>query len=102
MPLQFARFQRSVASQEEAAEWLAFYYGADVVSELESVSIPVLVMQRRGDRTVPIAHAADVAARIRDARFVALSGRDHFPWIGDATAVIEHTVSFFQGAVVAQ
>jgi DNA-binding SARP family transcriptional activator/pimeloyl-ACP methyl ester carboxylesterase len=95
---QFSRFQRSVASQEEAAQWLSFYYGADVMTQLNSITTPVLVLQRRGDRTVPIAHAADVAARIRGARFVALPGRDHFPWIGDATAVIEHAMSFFQGA----
>ena len=67
---------------------LAAAYAFDVRAELARVAAPTLVLHRRDDRAIPVALGRDVAATVPDASFVALEGDDHFPWRGDADAVL--------------
>jgi pimeloyl-ACP methyl ester carboxylesterase len=75
--------------------------GRVATASLGAVSIPALVLHRRGDRTIPIEHGYEVAARIPDARFVALAGRDHFPWLGDVGSVLKYVTSFLESGELA-
>ncbi|MGH1562230.1 alpha/beta fold hydrolase [Mumia sp. DW29H23] len=88
----FAAFQRASATREQAAASLAATYELDVTEALAELRLPTTVIHRREDRAVPFALGADVARRIRGARFVALDGVDHFPWRGDSSAVADATL----------
>ena len=41
------------------------------------------MLHRRGDRTVPIGRGRELASLLPNARFVALSGDSHLPWMDD-------------------
>jgi len=92
----FAEAQRRLATAEESARLLTLVYDVDVTDMLEDVAAPTLVLHRRGDRAIPFALGRDAASRMRDSRFVALRGRDHFPWIGDSADVVRHMRSFLE------
>ncbi|MFF2493685.1 alpha/beta fold hydrolase [Agromyces sp. NPDC058064] len=96
---EFVEFQRSSASREVAHASLQAVYEVDATRHLAEVRAPTLVLHRRADRAIPFALGKDVAARIRDARFVGLEGDDHFPWRGDADAVARETLAFLGAPV---
>ena len=56
----------------------------DIRDALGSVRVPTLVMHRRGDRDSRVEEGRYLAERIPGARFVELSGADHFVAV-DAT-----------------
>ena len=87
-------FQRRSASREVALASLRAVYDFDSTGHLGDVLAPTLVLHRRNDRAIPFPLGKDVARRIRNARFVALEGDDHFPWRGDADAVVRETLAF--------
>ena len=97
---EFVEFQRRSASREAALASLRAVYDFDATAHLGDVLAPTLVLHRRSDRAIPFALGKDVAARIRDARFVALEGDDHLPWRGDSDAVAREALAFL-GAPVA-
>jgi pimeloyl-ACP methyl ester carboxylesterase/DNA-binding CsgD family transcriptional regulator len=90
----FARLQREATSAQSAADLLAECYEVDVGDLLAQVSAPTLVMHRRHDRAIPYSAGRDLAARIPGARLVSLPGRSHFPFVGDAAAVVRATLEF--------
>lgn len=98
---EFVEYQRRSASREVALASLRAVYGVDATPHLAEVRAPTLVLHRRGDRAIPFALGKDVAARIRDARFVGLEGDDHFPWRGDADSVARETLAFLGAPVEA-
>ena len=69
-------------------------YETRVGDLLETVAAPTLVLHRRGDRAIPYRLGRDLAARIPDARLVSLTGRSHFPYAGDAAAVVRAILEF--------
>lgn len=91
---EFAEFQRRSASREVALASLRAVYDFDATGHLGDVLAPTLVLHRRDDRAIPFALGKELAGRIRNARFVALEGDDHFPWRGDADAVVRETLAF--------
>ena len=94
----FARLQRTLGTPEEAADQLQHAYGLDARAILPALAeTPTLVLHRRDDRAIPFALGEDLAARIPNAAFLALSGRDHFPWLGDARAVVDATLAHLAG-----
>lgn len=90
----FARLQREAASPELAADLLAQCYDTDVTDLLARVVAPTLVVHRRGDRAMPYRAGRELAARIPDARLVSLPGNSHFPYVGDASAVVRAILEF--------
>jgi len=66
----------------------------DVRHILASVRVPTLVLERRGDRCMRVEGARYMAERIPGARYVELPGADHFPWAGDAGAILEEVEEF--------
>jgi pimeloyl-ACP methyl ester carboxylesterase/DNA-binding CsgD family transcriptional regulator len=90
----FARYQRRATTAEQAAEGFRRVYELDAEPWLGEVPVPTLVVHRRGDRAVPIELGRDLAARIPDARFVSVAGRDHFPWVGDVDDVLRVFLAF--------
>lgn len=80
---EISRAKRRAASAEVAAAYLELGLTSDLASVLPAVQQPALVLHRRGDKTVPIAHARELAAALPNARLVTLGGRAHLPWLGD-------------------
>jgi len=94
----FVRFQRASATADAAAASLAATYAVDVRDDLARVAAPTLVVHRREDRAIPAALGREVAATVPDATFVAVEGDDHFPWRGDAGAVLRAIREFLPGS----
>jgi len=89
-----SRYQRHSASAEVAGAFLELDLTADARGYLPSVETPTLVLHRRGDRTVPISHGREVARLLPNARFVALDGDAHLPWLDDQRALRRALVGF--------
>lgn len=83
----FARHQRDAAEADVAAELLKLTYAIDARSYLTSVTCPALLLHRRHDRAIPFEAARVLAAAIKDARLVSMTGASHPPWVnGDEIA----------------
>jgi pimeloyl-ACP methyl ester carboxylesterase/DNA-binding CsgD family transcriptional regulator len=93
----FARFQRRSASRETASAALRAVYEMDSRMHLSQVRAPTLVLHRRGDRAIPFALGREVADTVAGATFVELDGEDHFPWLGDSSAVVDTVERFLDG-----
>ena len=78
-----SRHKRRAASAEVAAAYLQIGLEVDLRQVLAEVTAPALVLHRRGDRTVPIVHARELASLLPNARLVTLAGTAHLPWLDD-------------------
>jgi DNA-binding CsgD family transcriptional regulator/pimeloyl-ACP methyl ester carboxylesterase len=79
----FARQFRESISAEVAARYLELALSIDLRPYLPSLQVPTLVIQRRGDRTIPFGAARELAAAIPGARFLALDGDMSYSMFGD-------------------
>jgi DNA-binding CsgD family transcriptional regulator/pimeloyl-ACP methyl ester carboxylesterase len=79
----FARQFRESISAEMAARYLEFALSLDLRPQLSGLQVPTLVIQRRGDRTIPFDAARALAAAIPGARFLALDGDVSYSLFGD-------------------
>jgi class 3 adenylate cyclase len=81
---------------------MGHYYRQTMLSDsnetISRITLPTLVVNRRGNRVVPIEHSRDVAARIADARFVELPGEDHLLFSQDIDLVADEIEEFITGA----
>ena len=95
-----SRYHRHAATAEVAAAFLDLDLTADGRKFLPRVETPALVLHRRGDRTVPISHGREVARLLPNARFVAVDGDAHVPWMDDQRALRRALVGFLGDAAV--
>jgi pimeloyl-ACP methyl ester carboxylesterase/DNA-binding CsgD family transcriptional regulator len=93
-----SRYQRHSADADVAAAFLDLELHADARPFLPSVTMPALVLHRRGDRTVPISRGRELAALLPNARFVALSGDSHLPHVDDQREVQRALAGFLDDA----
>jgi len=80
----FARYQRDAATADTACAMLEMSYGVDLRDVLPQISAPTLVVHRDRDRAAPIGEGRRLADGIPQARFAAIPGRSHLPYIGEA------------------
>lgn len=93
----WARFERLGASPgawRELAEILTY---VDVRQVLPHIQAPTLVLHRTGDRIADVAQGGAVAEWIPGAKFVALPGDDHIPFLGDHDAITSEIEEFLTG-----
>src|SRR5206468_1975436 len=69
----------------------------DTRAVLPTVSVPTLVLQRRGDRDVKVEEGRWIARQIPGATYVELPGEDHLPWIGDVDGLLDEVEEFLTG-----
>jgi pimeloyl-ACP methyl ester carboxylesterase/DNA-binding SARP family transcriptional activator len=93
------RYERQSASPAALRELLELFDAMDVRPLLASITAPVLLLHRRGDRVVPIELAREAAAGIPKAQLVELDGEDHFAQVGDVDAWLDHVEEFTTGSV---
>jgi pimeloyl-ACP methyl ester carboxylesterase len=94
---EYTRVQRAAASAAAAAIFLELDLDADARSVLPQLSIPTLVLHRRGDRTVPIGRGRELASLLPNARFVPLAGDSHLPHLGDRRELMRALAGFLYG-----
>jgi pimeloyl-ACP methyl ester carboxylesterase/class 3 adenylate cyclase len=94
----WARFERLVATPTAYRELAAVFRDLDVRAVLASIQAPTLVLQRTGDRIVPVDQARHLASAIPNAKLVELPGDDHIPFLGDADAIVDEIEEFLTGA----
>jgi pimeloyl-ACP methyl ester carboxylesterase/DNA-binding CsgD family transcriptional regulator len=95
----FSRYQRHSAEADVAAAFLELDLTSDARRFLPRLTMPVLVLHRRGDRTVPIGRGRELASLLPNARFVALSGDSHLPWVDDQRELQRALAGFLDEAV---
>ena len=93
----FARNARAAASPAQARELFQLCAAVDLRGALPSLTTPTLLLHRRDDPWLSVEHSRYVAGRIPGARLVVLPGVDHWPWIGDADAVLTEVEAFVTG-----
>jgi pimeloyl-ACP methyl ester carboxylesterase/DNA-binding CsgD family transcriptional regulator len=85
---------RQVASGEVIRQWLREAARLDVRDAVKRVRCPTLVLHRRGDPSVDLGQARDVAAGIPGAVLAPLDGSEALIWEGDQQAVLVPLISF--------
>ncbi len=70
-------FQRITSSPENAARMMAEFPKIDITDILPKVCCPTLVLHSRDEAVVPSQEGRLIASRIRGARYVELSSRNH-------------------------
>ncbi len=94
-----SRYQRHSASADVAAAFLDLDLTSDARPFLRSLTMPTLVLHRRGDRTVPIGRGRQLASLLPNARFVALPGDSHLPHMDDQRPLQRALAGFLDDAV---
>jgi pimeloyl-ACP methyl ester carboxylesterase len=89
-----ARWERLVIPPATAKLVFSLVADLDVRNVLPTIRVPTLVLHRRGDRWIPVAHGRYLADNIADARYVEVSGEDHFPFVGNVGLLAEEIRSF--------
>jgi pimeloyl-ACP methyl ester carboxylesterase/DNA-binding CsgD family transcriptional regulator len=78
-----SRHLRRAADAGPAADFLQLELTADATPYLPRLAMPTLVLHRRGDKTVPLGHGRELASLLPNARFIALAGDAHLPWMDE-------------------
>lgn len=90
----WGRFERMAASPGAAIATAEMCVRTDVRELLPVIRVPTLVLHRRNDLLVDVAHSRYLAEHVPDAEYVELSGSDHWPWIGDSDSVLKEIETF--------
>jgi pimeloyl-ACP methyl ester carboxylesterase/DNA-binding CsgD family transcriptional regulator len=93
-----SRYQRHSAEADVAAAFLELDLASDTRRFLPTLTMPTLVLHRRGDRTVPIGRGRELASLLPNARFVTLSGDSHLPWMDDQRELQRALAGFLNDA----
>jgi class 3 adenylate cyclase/alpha-beta hydrolase superfamily lysophospholipase len=94
----WGRFERLAVSPGAARTLIHMYVSSDVRHVLPVIRVSTLVLHRSGDQVTPVGGGRYLAEYIPGAKYVELSGEDHFPWTGDADAVLDEVEEFLTGA----
>ncbi len=94
----FARLLRLGASPGRAVSLMRMNTELDVRDRLASLQAPTLVLHRAGDGFVDGGHSRYLAEHIPGARLVELPGDDHWPFAGNAEALIGEVEEHVTGA----
>ncbi len=95
---QLARLQRFSVRPGAFGHYYRQTMQADVTDILPSIRIPTLVLNRTGNRIVPVEQSRDAAAAIEGARFVELPGTDHLAFSEGIDRLLDEVEEFLTGA----
>jgi pimeloyl-ACP methyl ester carboxylesterase len=97
----WSRMYRLSASPSMVASLLFMNGRYDVRDVLPAIRAPTLILHRTGDRVIDVRSSRSMAEQIPEARYVELSGSDHWPWFGDTDAVLSEIETFVTGTKLA-
>jgi pimeloyl-ACP methyl ester carboxylesterase len=93
---QATREQLTTATPDMAANLFEFAYRMNVRDLAPRVQAPALVLHRRGDRTISLDAARDLAASLPHATFTVLEGNEHTAWLGALPPLMAATEQFLR------
>jgi class 3 adenylate cyclase len=94
----YARATRFTGGPDQAADMFRATLKDDVRPLLRSISCPVLVLYREGNRFVDLGAGRYLAEHIPGASFVVIPGDDHLFFVGDTDAMADEIEEFLTGA----
>ena len=94
----WGRFERRAVSPGAMSKILGMSMDTDVRNVLSSIRVPTLVVHRTGDRATRVEGGRYLAEHIPGARLEEVPGVDHFPWVGDADAILNEVEHFVTGS----
>lgn len=94
---ELGRFFRLSATVKEALSVLRMYIELDIRSVLDSLRVPVLVLNREDDVLNPVVNARFLADRLPNATLQLLPGDETPIWWGDIDAVVREVRTFLTG-----
>jgi pimeloyl-ACP methyl ester carboxylesterase len=92
-----ATFFRRSASPGAAVALNRLNTEIDTRAVLPTITVPTLVLQRRGDRDVNGEEGRWIASQIPGAKYVELPGDDHLVWVGDTDTLLDEIEEFLTG-----
>lgn len=93
----FAKLERLAASPGTAAKFMLMNSEVDVRAVLPTISVPTLVLHRRGDTFVDIRHSEYAAGHIPGARLVVIDGDEAISFGRDSAALLDEIEEFLTG-----
>jgi class 3 adenylate cyclase/pimeloyl-ACP methyl ester carboxylesterase len=90
-------YQRLAASPGAVVALRRMNAEIDVRHVLPAIGVPTLVLHRAEDRDIPVEVGRYLAEHIPGAKYVELPGVDHFPFVGDADALLDEIEEFLTG-----
>ncbi len=93
----FSAYLRFSASPRAAEQITRLNYELDIREIAPAVSVPTLVLHRKGDRWVDVSQARHLAGLIPHAELRLLPGDDHIQWYGDQDGLIVEVEEFVTG-----
>lgn len=93
----WSKFERLGASPGAMASLMKMFAEIDVRHVLPVISVPTLIIHRKGDRAVNVGGSRWMAQQIPGAKYVELQGIDHVPFFGDTDSVIDEIEEFLTG-----
>jgi len=93
----WARFERFAVSPAAAKALFRMLHETDARHTLSVIRVPTLVVHREGDQVAHVEGGRYIAERIHGAKYVQLSGSDHFAWVGDTDAILDEVQEFLTG-----
>ena len=93
----FARYLRAAASPGAVRDLMRANAALDLRPILSEIRIPTLLLHRTNETWLPVELSRYLARHLPDARLVELPGVDHWPWLGDADAVLIEIEAFLTG-----
>jgi class 3 adenylate cyclase len=94
---ELSRLQRLSVRPGAFAHYYRQTMEADVREVLPSIHVPTLVLNRTGNRIVPIGQSREAAAAIDGARFVELPGTDHLAFSEGVDELLDEIEEFLTG-----
>jgi pimeloyl-ACP methyl ester carboxylesterase/class 3 adenylate cyclase len=94
----WAQYQRLAASPGMAKAAAMLAAEVDIREVLPAISVPTLVVHRKGDSLWPIEGARFIAEQIPGAELAEIEGIDHFPFAGEGEDIISAIEAFLTGA----
>jgi class 3 adenylate cyclase len=91
------RYERMAASPRVAVDLLRNSARVDVRDVLSSICVPTLVLHRRDEQFVAVAHGRFLAEHIPGARLIELEGSDHLYFAGDVDGLLDEIEEFVTG-----
>lgn len=92
-----ARYERASATPDAASVLVDLCNRVDVRGVLPAVSVPTMVLHRRGDSVFPLEGAHELAAGISECELVELDGTDHLVFV-DHAPVLDAVLGFLDGS----
>jgi len=93
----WARYQRRASSPGAAVALVRMVYEIDARAVLPAITVPTLVVHRRGDRMFAVEGARHLAQHIRGAKLFESDSEDHFFWLGPADKELDEIELFLTG-----